>query len=216
MISDYPPETKKIAIIGDYKGPFLESTLAVRPDLVIVQGETYDQIRAEDWSRKLKAPVAVINATSVKQLEADILKIGAWLDLDDKAKELTQTAPLPKRASLKVFIEIQRAPLWTAGGDTLVGDAIKEAGLVNVAQQARGYKPYSLESLLAQNPDVYVVTGKAADSARILKELRAQPGLRDLGCIKRGRLAVVEPDWLLRPGPRLWQGIRALADAAHK
>jgi iron complex transport system substrate-binding protein len=111
---------------------------------------------------------------------------------------------------VKVFFEIGRVPLWSAGRDTLIGDELATLGYQNVAD-IRGYKPFGAESLAKADPDVYIVTADKAEKPRILSELRKIPSLRGLRCVKEGKVVVVPPNWVLRPGPRLPLGMKEMA-----
>ena len=81
QVSDYPAAALKVPIVGDYTGPFIEKVIAAKPDLVIVQGETYDRARAEIWQQRIGAPVAILVPTSVRKFEQDVVKTSAWLGL---------------------------------------------------------------------------------------------------------------------------------------
>ena len=212
--SSYPAATKKVPVVGDYRGPFFESTLAVRPDLIVVQGETYDAVRADDWGRKCGAPVAILNASTVNGVAQDIQKLGAWLGAGTKSRLITRPVKLPPMRHATAFFEVDRS-LWTAGDQTLIGDVMKRAGLENVAAGIHSYKQYNLETLLANNPEYYIVGGNPQDRAQIIRRLQNTPGVNALRCIRQGRIAIINSDWIARPGPRLWMGIRALAAATH-
>ena len=207
-----PPAAKTIAIAGDYQGPNVEQAIALRPDLIIVQGETYDAARADDWQGVIGAPVAVLSPNDLEKVRAGLEKLGAWLGKPDAAQTLAATlefAPSPKNGPT-AFIEIGRSPLYTAGPDTLVGNVIEAAGLGNAAS-IKGYQPYNVESLLAAPPDFYIATS-VKPKAEILSELRKSPTLSKLRCVQEGRVIVVDGDLLLRPGPRLRQGIEQIKE----
>jgi iron complex transport system substrate-binding protein len=214
--SDFPAAANKIPIVADFRGPFFESVRAVRPDFILVQGETYDAARLDAWQKKCGAPVAGLAATNLRGVQADMEKIGAWLRVEPQkiaAQPKIDVAPQTMKGT--AFLEVSRRPLMTAGSDTLIGDAVARAGLKNVAQ-IKGYKNYSLETLATQKPKFYIVTGDPAQRADIVRELQSAPGLKDLSSIRAGRIVVVSGDLLLRPGPRLVQGIEQLASAASK
>lgn len=214
--SDFPAAAKKIPVVADFRGPFFESVRAARPDFILVQGETYDAARLEAWQKKCGAPVAGLAATNLRGVQTDLEKIGAWLRVDvQKIAAQPKIDIAPQRAQGTAFLEVSRRPLMTAGNDTLIGDAVARAGLKNVAA-IKGYKNYSLETLATQNPNFYIVTGDPAQRAQIVRELQNAPGLKDLAAIRAGRVLVVSGDLLLRPGPRLVQGIHQLANAASK
>lgn len=209
-----PPAAKSVAVAGDYQGPNVEQSIALRPDLIIVQGETYDEARAENWQGKIGVPVAILRPTSLQKVRDDIEKIGAWLGKRDGAKKLAATLnfPAPPANGPTAFIEIGRSPLYSAGPDTLVGDVLKAAGLRNAAQ-IKGYAPYNIETLIANQPDFYLATSDKPKE-QVLSELRKSPTLSKLKCVQTGRVIVMEGDLILRPGPRLKQGIEKLKEQA--
>lgn len=212
--SDYPAAAKKLPVVGDFNGPFAEKVVALRPDLIIAQGETYDLARVELWQRKCGVPVVLLQPKSIASVQQGIEKIAAWLGVPEKSRPLVQKLGNSGRQMRKgaafvrwpSFIEVGRTPLWSAGSDTLIGDVLTRNGLGNVAR-INGYKPYSAESLAKGDPEFYIVTDNKPDVARSLRELRAVSSLRGLKCIRRGRVIVVPADLVLRPGPRLAQGI---------
>ena len=205
-----PPAAKAVAIAGDFQGPNVEQSIALRPDLVIVQGETYDEARVENWQEKIGAPVAVLTPHTLQMVREDMVKMGAWTGESAGASKIAATLNVPKPPANgpKAFIEIGRAPLYSAGPDTLVGNVLEAAGFSNAAQ-IKGYQPYNIENLLAAPPDVYVVSSDKP-KAQILAELRESPALSKLNCIRKGRVIVIDGDLILRPGPRLKQGIEEL------
>ena len=225
--SDFPADkVQNLAIVGDFNGPNIERAVAANPDFVIVQGETYDRERADAWQKQIGAPVAVINAPNVKGVAQDIQKIGAWLNASSKAKSVAarlqnQASTAAKGKLPTAIVEIQRSPLMVAGRRTLIDDALKRAGFKN-GGDVEGYKQLSLESLLAHPPDFYVVPSGQLKNAsdvklnltlernRVLDSLRRTPGIKDLSCIKNGRVLLVPADWVLRPGPRLADGINEM------
>jgi ABC-type Fe3+-hydroxamate transport system substrate-binding protein len=221
QVSDYPAAALKVPVMGDFTGPFPEKVVAARPDLVIVQGETYDAARAQMWEDKIGAPVAVLAPLTVAQVAENIEKIGAWLGRSAQARRLAR--PLLESAVEKsaaplgtAFFEVGRAPLWTAGRGTLIDDVMQRARLTNTARGVQGYKEYSLETLATQNPDFYILAREEPQSVKVLRELRAQPVIGQLPCVRAGRVLVVDADLALRPGPRLAQGIQSLRDSARR
>jgi iron complex transport system substrate-binding protein len=217
--SDYPAQALQVPVVADYTGLFLESVVAARPDFIIVQGETWGKARVEEWQRQCDVPVALLSANTVAGVARGIEKVGAWLDRRGDAHRVA--ARLASSRSRidgelgRAFLEVQRSPLWTAGRNTLIDDVMHHAGLGNTASGITGYKPFSLEVLLAKPPDFYIVTSKRRDASRVLRELRAETRLKSLECIREGRVIVVPADLVLRPSPRLAAGIDALFQGAQ-
>lgn len=215
--ANFPPAARQVAIAGDYRGPSVEKCVALRPDLIIVQGETWDRDRVEGWQEQIGVPVAALAATNLAQVRGDFLKIGAWLGRVRQAQALANSLGEGQPAASsapRAFFEVGRSPLYSAGSGTLVGDVMRAGGFRNVAGDVKGYQPFGLESLVARAPDVYIATSQGAPAAT-LRELRSNAALSKLKCIRQGAVIVVNSDWVLRPGPRLRLGIRALAAARN-
>ncbi len=206
-----PPAAKSVTVAGDFQGPNVEKSVALRPDLIIVQGETYDKSRAENWQTKIGVPVAVLTPRTLQMVREDAIKIGQWTGRAAQARKVVATLSFPSSPPRgpRAFIEIGRSPLYSAGPDTLVGNVIEAAGFANAAP-IKGYQPMNIESLLTNPPDVYIVTSDKP-KAQIIAELRKSPTLSKLDCVRQGRVIVINGDLILRPGPRLKQGIMQLS-----
>jgi len=228
--SDYPAEAAKVSVIGDFNGPNIERAVAANPDFVVVQGETYGRDRIDEWQKQIGAPVASVAATTVKGVAQDIQKIGVWLGTPDKAKNVAAEVDPKLDVSFKsgkngkpqtALVEVQRSPLMVAGKETLIDDVLNRAGFDNAAKVS-GYKQLNLESVLSSPPDFYVVPSDklknasdvklnlASERNRVLDSLRQMPGLKNLECVRRGRVLLIPADWVLRPGPRLADGIKEM------
>jgi len=145
----------------------------------------------------------------------DIEKIGLWLGRDAKAQAVANILrraafQSPPKRKPSAFLEVERSPLWTAGRGTLLSDVASRAGFQNIAANISGYKAYSVEALAAQPPDVYIAPMEKPNAKIALSELRKLPGLNQLPAIRAGRVIVIDADLLLRPGPRLGDGIKQL------
>lgn len=213
--ADFPVAAKKVPVAGNFRGPNVEATTALAPDLVVLQGETWDDARVERWEKQIGAPVAVLAAKTLEEVGGDLQQLGAWLGASEKAREIA--APFEKMvasaaAAPRAFIDLGRSPaLYTAGKGTLVGDVVESAGFQNAAK-VQGYQAYNVEVLLANEPDFYVVPSSNA-RADELKALRSHPTLSKLKAVREGRVIVVHPDLVLRPGPRLETGLEKLRTA---
>lgn len=101
----------------------------------------------------------------------------------------------------------------TAGGGSFIGDLVRRAGGVNIAERTGGaypsyaYPSYSPERLLRDQPDA-VLTGANHTRLRFL-------GAGALRAVRAGRVYAVTGDLTDRPGPRLGDGLIAVARALH-
>lgn len=215
---DYPPEVGGITVVGDFAGPNLEAVAAAQPDLIVatagVQRDVIVQL--ED----LGATVIAVDPADLEGLFASIEMVGAATGATERAAELTGsmrtdleavTAALAGREPVTCFIEIAQDPLFTAGDGTLLDDLITAAGGVNVVTEG-GWVAYSLEQLLTENPAVYLATRGSMSNP---SDLGARPGYAELGAVKSGRVHVLDDNLVSRPGPRVVEGVRLIAEALH-
>jgi len=214
---DYPPEVATLEKVGDFVGPNLEAIAALEPDLVLVttgvQADIISQIEA------LGATVIAIDPQSLDALYVSIATVGAAIGepakadalVSDMQRELEGIQNAIDAAPVRCFIEIAQDPLYTAGAVTLLNDLIEQAGGENVVTQ-EGYVGYSVEQLLTDDPEVYLATlGSMSDPSDLAK----RPGYGELSAVKSGRVAVLEDNLVSRPGPRIIQGVRQIAEALH-
>lgn len=216
----FPAQAKQVAIGGNFQGPNIEQCLALRPDLVIVQGETSDKGKFEDWQSKLGVPVAALTTTNFADLAKDFRKLGAWIGKTKEADALAKgfEIPLPDaHKAPRALIQTGDSPGWIAGSGTLVSDTARHAGFQNIADELgiTGYKEINFESLLVHPPD-FVIVPSDKSKAQVLLALRANPALSQLECVKKGRVLVVKGDLLLMPGPRLLRGVKELCAQGKK
>jgi len=69
----------------------------------------------------------------------------------------------------KVFLEIWNDPLYTAGGDTFLGEALELAGLKNVFHDIKGFKAISIEQVIERDPEIFIITAGVPEDLQTLK-----------------------------------------------
>lgn len=220
---DYPEAAKSIAKIGNgysVKQTNFEQIVALKPDLFLaIKGQT--EVVAE--LERLGIPVYVVDSPDLAGIIADIRTIG---NLTGASKKATEVADEMQRrldavqAKLKgltdeqrplVFYEVWNEPLMTAGPETFVDNLITLAGGRNAASDTKpgSWPEYSLETLIKKDPAVIVTTfGDAASVA-------ARPGWSGIKAVKDGRVLLVDQNIVVRPGPRILDGLEQFAKAFH-
>lgn len=215
---DYPAEVAEIGKIGDFIQPNIEAITAADPDLILmttgVQADVVEQLEGTG------AAVLAVDPKSLEDLFASILIVGQATATQDVADELVAgmqseleeiSAAVADRERVRVFIEISQNPLFTAGAGTLINDLINAAGGENVVTQ-EGYVGYSLEQLVTDDPAAYLATkGSMSDPA----DLAQRQGFAGLSAVKNDRVYVLEDNLVSRPGPRVVQGVRQIAESLH-
>jgi iron complex transport system substrate-binding protein len=112
-------------------------------------------------------------------------------------------------AQPSVYFEIDSTP-YAAGPQSFIGELIARLGVRNIVAPDLGAFPrLNPEYVVMGNPDVIMVSGTP------LTALAGRPGWGAITAVRLGRIcdfasAVADP--LMRPGPRVGEGIRAIAD----
>lgn len=212
---DYPPAARKKPKVGDYRTS-IEKVVALKPDLVLAHahlnkqaipaleklGQTviaFDPKTLADLCRDIRT-IGLANGRRV-QAEAISGRIGAALADVRKAAAKSRTRP-------KVMVVIQAQPLWVAGPRTFVDEMIRAANARNIARDAKaGFSQFSTEVAVSRDPDVIIVRNGGA------KGILDSPIWKRTSAVRDGRLHEFDMNLLVRPGPRLAQGIRNLARA---
>ncbi len=218
---DYPPAALKLPRVGDFANPSLEVIMAARPDLVVgtggLQRELILRMRAAD------IPTLVLYPKGLEGVFANIELLGKVLGETKAAERLTEKlrtkierarAKLPagsRKKPPKVYLEVSAQPIMAVGKGSYAGELIELAGGVNVAAAAPGEYPLlSAEYLIAADPDV-ILLSHADDPAKAVEFVAKRPGWSDIEAVRARRVyADLNMDLLLRPGPRLVEGLEIL------
>ena len=212
---DYPPEAKTKESVGDTLKPSLEKIIALKPDLVIVS--TASQL--EQSVRRLVElgiPVYVSNPRDVEGLLTSIERIGEIAGVPDRANEVTRQLRsridavrdrIAARPQPRVFLILGCEPLITAGGPSFITDLIARAGGRSIsAEESMDYPQFSLETAVARQPEVIFLQAGNEDLPARLNQTPAARG---------GRVYRLDDALLLRPGPRIVDGLEELAARIH-
>jgi iron complex transport system substrate-binding protein len=100
----------------------------------------------------------------------------------------------------------------TVSDRSLLGDLVKRAKGTSVAGPSPRPGPFPLADLREANPRIFLAT---SDSDTTLESLRANPVTSDLEAVRRKRVVVVPAKLVNRAGPRVAQGLEAIARALH-
>ncbi|MCK4948060.1 MAG: ABC transporter substrate-binding protein [Candidatus Aureabacteria bacterium] len=217
---DYPPATKGIPKVGTFSNPSVEYILEKNPDIVITDG-LEQQIMAYNL-RKFGIKTLTIFPSDFEGLFDAYIKIGDICGLKREALEKVRLMKndigrvLKKVKHLKkkpqVFVEIWSKPLITAAKGSHIDEVLRLAGGINIAYNCpRPYSRVSPELVIISNPDIIVLAYK--DESNIgLRE-----GWQNINAVKKGFVCNdINPDFLVRAGPRLIEGLEKLRKLIEK
>jgi iron complex transport system substrate-binding protein len=224
--SNYPPAAAQKLKVGTFWQPDTEAIIAARPDLVV--GLWFEQQRAViDTLHRLGYRVLTLKMERIGEFFAGIEEIGRAAACEQAADEMmssvrTGIESLKARFSsankVRVLWVVQTEPLRVAGKNTFISEVIGLAGGQNVmGTTIQQYPQIDTEVLLGCRPQVII------QSAMNPENIGAQQKAANLWwgrwpslpAVKNGRIYVVDPDTILRLGPRLPKGVETVAHCLH-
>ncbi|HEU4719726.1 MAG TPA: helical backbone metal receptor [Gemmatimonadaceae bacterium] len=214
----WPEAALALPDLGGGLRPNVEGVLAARPDLVVLYASD-DNREAARRFRAAGVATAAYRVDRIADFRRVTLALGA-LTGDSVAARVTvdsvdatvarvraSTAALPKPT---VFWPLYDQPLLATGGGSFLNELIDVAGGSNVYAFLPEPSPrITVEDLLRRDPDVIVLAPESR--ARYLGD----PRWRALRAVREGRLLAVDTSVVFRPGPRLGEAARSIAQLLH-
>jgi iron complex transport system substrate-binding protein len=220
---DYPAEATEIPEIGgagDFGvDPNIEQVVGLEPDLFLtIKGG--DQWK--DRLRDLDVQVVTLDAANLDDLLDDIEVAGqitgasqaAATIVDDlQAQADAVETALAGTQPVTCFYETFYPPLYTVGPGTFIYDLLVRAGCDPVTSSAaQQYPEWSVEDLVGQSPDVYLVSSESGASPQAVAK---RAGFEAIAAVDAERVYPIDSSLAERPGPRIVLGLRLIAEALH-
>ncbi len=162
------------------------------------------------------------DATTPQAAAARIRAIARALDRTEQGEALVREmqaelaaarAMRPAKAPRVLFVYARGAgSLFVAGEATSAQSVVELAGGVNAVTGFDGFRPLTAEAVVTSAPDVIVLPAKGLESIGGIDGLLRLPGLALTPAAKSRRIVTVDDALLLSFGPRLGEGVRALAE----
>ncbi|MFO7898588.1 MAG: cobalamin-binding protein [Planctomycetota bacterium] len=219
----YPPEAEQIPTVGDLAAPDLELVQALRPDLVITTGFRDPEVKQALETAGVR--VLTVNQSSLEDVVTAVGMIGRATGCERRAARYARTlrgrieratVDLPESERPRVFVELSPQPLSTGAEGTFLDDLIRRAGGRNIAHDmSKPWTRISPDTVVARDPQIIIVA----------YPMKGDPQERLANRIGWGRVSAVRDGWvvgsidrdlLLRPGPRLVDGLEALANLLRR
>lgn len=221
---DYPAAAVELPDIASYSGVDVERIVDLEADLVLAAGNAFNPPDSIRRLRSLGIPVVVVYAADVAGVLADIELIGAAIGEGPAAVALTaamgqridavSAAATATGTRPRTFYELDATgAIYGPADESFVVGMIELAGGDPITTGSPTVFQISLERLVAADPEV-IVLGDAAYG--VTPELvAARPGWGGMTAVRDGAIRPVDDIVVTRPGPRLADGLLALARAIH-
>jgi iron complex transport system substrate-binding protein len=221
---DVPPEAAALPDVATFTGVVMEQVVALEPDLVIAAGNEFTPSDDIARLRELGFPVIVVYAETVDEVLADIRLIGDAVGRPEEAARLaadmaadigTVTAAVAETGSRpRTFYEIGWEPeIYGPAPGSFIADMVELAGGEAITTGDPAVFSMALERLVEADPEV-IVLGDAIYGV-CPETVHARPGWGGMTAVREGAIRPVDDIVVTRPGPRLPEGLAALAGAIH-
>jgi iron complex transport system substrate-binding protein len=218
---DFPPEAAALPAVATFQGVDVEKIVGLEADLVVAGGNSFNSPDALERLRSLGIPVLVVYAPDVATVLRDIELVAAAAGEASAGTELVAAmqAEIDALAAAveaeggprpRVFYELDATKeIYGPADSSFLAEMIALAGGEPITTGSPTVYSIPLETLIAADPDV-IVLGDAAYGVTA-DQVAARPGWAVMSAVRNGAIRPVNDVIVTRPGPRLADGLRALA-----
>ncbi len=212
---DYPPEALSLPSIGGYTDPSLEAILGLRPDLVVgARGplgvglvRTLEERGIATWfpeTENFEQIVAMIEGLGTRT-GTDGSKVTSAM----RARRAAIETALASAKRPRVLLVFEKKPISVAGPGSFPDEMLRLAGGVNALADGARYATISMEKTIALDVDVILdaeMGGAPTPFDATWDAVRA---------VREKRVVRIADERVLRPGPRVLDGVATIARALH-
>lgn len=220
---NYPPEVLKLPQVGGYVDPSFEAILGLRPSLVVgARGPAGSAIADKLEAQGIKTYFPPTETFA--QIDEMILGVGGRTGhADEAAREVAKlhariaevTRGVATKSRRRVVLVFGLAPISVAGPGSFADEMLQRVNAENAVKEGGAYPTIGVERVLALDPDVIVNAAMMEERAK--ERLNASaPGWSAVRAVKEGHVRTIEDEAVLRPGPRIGDGLELLAKAIHE
>lgn len=223
---DFPPEVVDIDKVVTMAQVDIEAVVAAEPDLVLAAGNELTPTTTIEGLTELGLPVLTLYPESLDEVYADIELIGAAIDRVEEATGLVDEMRGRVDAVVeavdgldrpRTFYEVSvfEGTIYTAGEGSFLASLIETAGGEPIVGDTLSTS-IEVEDLVAADPELILLGDATYDPTITPDSVAARPGWGAMTAVRDGNVVVVTDDLVItRPGPRIVDGLEALARAIH-
>jgi len=225
---DYPAAAVALPKVGGFSASTIsvERIVALKPDLVLTAGPSmhgavetalaklgiavfaYDPVDFAGIAKGMNA-MGDLAATGDTARAAS----GAMLAAIEKVRSAVSSVPKDRRPT--VFWEVYDDPLMTCGAASFPHAIIEASGGRDIFTDLPGAWPrVSAEEVIRRAPD-YIMGADDHGDKLTAAGVAARPGWSTIPAVKSGRIVLLPANIVSRAGPRVAEGVQALARALY-
>ena len=223
---NYPPQVADVTHVVIGAVVDVEKVVAAQPQLILAAGNELTPTAVIDKLTQLGYPVLSLYPHDLASVYADVVLVGEAINARMGADALVANmkvradavaTAVSGAARPRTFYEVDvfEGSIYTAGKDSFLASLISLAGAEPITGDPAS-TAIQLEDLIAADPQLILLGDAAYDSSITPATVAARPGWGSMTAVKDGLIAVMYDDPVItRPGPRILDGLLALARAIH-
>jgi iron complex transport system substrate-binding protein len=223
---DYPPAAIPLPDVATFEGVQVEKVVALKPDLVVAAGDL-GQSEPAHKLRSLGIRSVVLGSKDLASIVSDIKLLGALtgtataaqritdriLSRIDQVKAAAATGPRPR-----VFYELgftpPKGPLYGLTDGSFTAELVRIAGGDPITTGSASNAEMPVERLVKADPEVIILGDASYPGGPKPDEVPNRPGgWSGMAAVRSRAVRVIDDVIVTRPGPRLGDGVAALARA---
>ncbi len=221
---DYPEAAKQKEKVGGFLDVDLDRIVALKPDLILAFGTV--QLPVVETLEKKGLRVFWLYPRSVDEILGSFERVGRVTGREREAKELHDAVAkdisdlrktlgaLPNDGRPTVLRVMNFDRPATIGAESFQTDLLSLAGGRSAFSAAgKDYVEIDAQELKRREPAVLLVCGD--DEKALKQQLKDSPVYRDLSAVKNDAIVVMPCELTCRPGPRIGEAARILAQYLH-
>lgn len=220
----YPEEVYTKEKVGGVVAPNVEALIALESDLIVTGISISEEAAEEIGNFDMK--LYRTDPKTVQDVMDNILLLGEITNrqvaaqalieqMQDDIEYVTSTvASLEEAEQKRVYLEF--APGFTVGQGEFLHELLEMAGGINIAADTVSWSQINEEKIIESNPEV-ILYGAAieVDGSPLHEVIQQRSGWDAMTAVQEDRIYALDDDILTRPGPRIIEGLKLMAEAIY-
>ena len=223
---DYPAQVADVADVVIGAVVDIEKVVAADPDLILAAGNEATPTSVIDQLTDLGYPVLALYPHDLHEVYDDISLVAEAIDaqatagsvvagLQAREEAVVESVAGAERPRTFYEVGVFEGSIYTAGKDSFLASLISLAGGEPILGDAAS-TAIQLEDLISADPELILLGDATYDQTVTAESVAARSGWGGMTAVQDGRIVIVLDDLVItRPGPRIVDGLEALAMAIH-
>lgn len=220
---DYPNEVLDVPAVQTYPELDLAGIVTYEPDLVIGTDEIFD-VRTADFFDRYNIPLFFQSYDGTADIYRNMKTLGEMVDRKTQANAIADSLMRVEakivdstagQAKYRTMVLIGVKPIIAAGGKSFIGEIVEKAGGRNAFDNIdEKYPVLTEEAILQASPEFILLP---TNNDKVYQQFASTYPMLHLNmpAAQNGHIYLVDPNLVLRPGPRTVEGMAYLARTLH-